>query len=119
MSLKITDLSIGDWVSVDGKPHKVMKISGATELIQFYDSPNYCGIGGIEPIPITNKILYMDRFGFIKSLCDGINYVKFHRLLGLLIIKKRDRVFFEARIDYVHQLQHALRLAGLDEKINL
>ncbi|MBO7281048.1 MAG: hypothetical protein J6V00_07795 [Bacteroidaceae bacterium] len=81
----------------------------------------------IDPIPITTEIL--EANGFVKNgeynewstgNWDDIPFI------GISISRQSMRIknlgtdiFLENKVVYVHQLQHALRLAGVDKEINL
>ena len=118
--VNIQDLSIGDWVALDGIPRKIFKLS-ADGLIKFYKLANLYGTGGIEPIPITFEILKANNLLDGEITMRDVNNVCTHieASLGGLKIKKKDRVILNARVEYVHQLQHLLRLAGIDKEITI
>ena len=144
-TLKISDLSVGDWVAIEGadltiehgdiatafveevrKPICVQSILGEDKLV-FATAYRLDGYGKIyakeehlRPIPITPEILeangrqlneedeYMEYYGDPTS---GISHTKgtYHYQLeapGVSVV-----------CYYVHQLQHALRLAGVDKEI--
>ena len=131
--MKANELMIGDWV-IDGK-----NIAQITSIIcdgiietTFNKSSN---IEVIEPIPLTPDIL--EKNGFTKSTpppgiharCyeldnnkDRYNltiadYNKYKRLL--LNVDSEDSECFNIKCDYVHELQHALRLCGIKKEIIL
>lgn len=89
----------------------------------------------VEPIPLTSKIL--EKNGFTKSTpppgihakCYELNnkkdrynltiadYNKYKRLL--LNVDSEDSECFNIKCDYVYELQHALRLCGIEKEIVL
>lgn len=83
----------------------------------------------IEPIPISPKIL--EKIGFVKQAYDGwlISENNGRRLIeyrtdyfdGLLRINYAEEPFSELTIKakYFHELQHALRLCGIEKPIEL
>lgn len=93
------------------------------------------GAEDIRPIPLTTEIL--EKNGFKKSVSPpGIhakcyelnnkdkkyhltiaNYNKYKRLL--LDVDSEDSECFNIKCDYVHELQHALKLCGIEKKIIL
>lgn len=131
--MKIQDLSIGDWVALNGIPRKIFKIS-ATGLVKFYNLANSYGIGGIEPIPITTEIL--ERNGWSRDGMYAILRLDEHTHLEYYYHEHRLRkwycgvdewqnhtkvndITFQVHCYSVHQLQYALRLAGIDKEITL
>lgn len=136
--MKVTELQIGDWVMYNSKPIQVTSLYGKpTEYGEFVSneigwsySPNTWVDGDfIEPIPLTPEILKLNGFEqktdgwlrcedkanelenyiFIQFRYQGdireceINYINIVKAKYLYVI------------NYVHQLQHALRLCGLNE----
>jgi hypothetical protein len=136
--MKATDLMIGDWVLYDGKPNIITEVS---EII--HGEATVCFVGNnymanmdeIEPIPLTPEIL--EKNGFTKSTpppgihakCyeldnkkDKYNltiadYNRYKRLL--LNVDSEDSECFNIKCDYVHELQHALRLCRIKKEIEL
>jgi hypothetical protein len=120
MSLKITDLSVGDWVSIDGEPRKINTINGISGIVSFNGLGNYCGTGVIEPIPITAEVL--EKNGFVENLGRWYNseyFMEFEPNKGAWDRTINCGEYSVYTIKYVHQLQHALRLAGVDKEITL
>ena len=131
--MEINSLTIGDWV-LDGN-HIAQIVSVTCDGIigtTFNESSN---IEVVEPIPITPEIL--EKIGFRKSISPSCihakcyeledkdkkyrltiaNYNKYKRLL--LNIDSEDAECFNIKCDYVHQLQHALRLCGITKEIEI
>lgn len=84
-----------------------------------------------EPIPITAEILVKNEF--VKS-DDFLHKIDLPDNILLGVRRQTDGYIFELKrekrrigellviirgIKYIHQLQHALRLAGVDNEINL
>ena len=117
--MKAEELMIGDWVYAPGG-----------YMVVGHINPEFLYWDDIEPIPLTPEILEKNRFrinyegelhttyfqdvdGFaveIKIDCIGFTKLSMSNGLGY-------RVVIECK--YVHQLQHALRLCGIDKKIEL
>lgn len=120
--LKITDLSVGDWVDIYGKVSQIRKISKVdfSGLITIWGASMPYGLGAVRPIPITPEIL--EQNGFVKNL--GIYY---HSEVLFELERVRDTwhrtvnagEYDIYEIKYVHQLQHALRLEGANKEIRL
>lgn len=119
--IKITDLSVGDWVMYEGSYRKVALIDGVNGLIKFALSPNFVGTGVVEPIPITVELLKKNELDKMLTMYDVNKYITHIWVMyyGEIRIKKRNRVLLRAHVEYVHQLQHVLRLAGVDKEITL
>lgn len=125
--MKANELMIDDWVMYRGKPIIVYEIDGQYDRINTepdgYDSIRYIELSNLQPIPITAEILEKNGFEKVNGeyqdvfyCCDGLDLLIDDRLepwcytlYGVL----------ELPIRYVHILQHALRLAGIDKKITL
>ena len=132
--INIRDLSIGDWVEIDGEPAKALCLRIVGGLIfkgvsgQMYSC---CDGMDFHPIPLTPEIL--EKNGFEEGLKNGEAYkIKlafnqhlwlfkvgdgccwmFRHVLGLF----EDFDIVKVEIKYVHQLQHALRVAGVEKEI--
>ena len=139
--MKPEELSIGDWVNVlnyhwDGRPY-TGQVNGITKkhgtyYLQF-GSGLYAEIGRCEPIPITKEILEKNGFSGEMYAIFKIDehiwleyYYHEHRLSrwwrGIDEWNNHaevSEVSFECRCYYVHELQHALRLCGIEKEIEL
>lgn len=136
--MKAEDLSIGDWVGVldyhwDGSPLQA-QISGiikkhGTYYLQF-GSALSAEIDCCGPIPITAGILEKNGFystpnvGYVLDYYNGYdgNSVIYDSWNHNLKITKYYKTVFD--MEYfddmnVHELQHALRLMGIDKEIKL
>lgn len=121
-TVKISDLSVGDWVRYRDMEWQVCSIYQFTgEVGLFRKDSQICeSIEDIEPIPITPEIL--EANGIHKTYEDD-EYAIF-RGDGLWAVKYSDGDWelstppvCRVDIKYIHQLQHALRLAGVDKEI--
>lgn len=134
-TLKISDLSVGDWVMVNGKPRKISTLSevwnGSNEVLIGYVVhvyPNgynvvfYKPIEHVKPIPITAEILEKNGFE-LDSSCWRI-----YRNGGghIEIWEDEDRWYLSVnskdtlcKLHWVHQIQHLMRVWGIDKEINL
>lgn len=124
--MKVTELMVGDWVYVSGKPVKITKDDLATMLIFLDDDSK------ISPILIIEEILVKN--GFVVESCGCVWYQE-HGIQeqNYLIVgfrkngePRRVEVFFVNKIKaeirgiyYVHQLQHLLWLCGIEKVIEL
>lgn len=139
-TLKISDLSVGDWfryneeectiasiyMAAEGYPHEVaLTHQGICSGLAYIDY--------LEPIPITPEILEANGFvyngvgqHYLKcgngiTVRVGRNPLSHDDCWLVATDKQVDEtisttcVLFDAR--HIHQLQHALRLAGVDREI--
>jgi hypothetical protein len=131
MAMKINELMIGDWVrfkenypqkELQGKIAKVKGVRGRIDVRtqdgEYYESehPDW-----LEPIKLTEEILVKNGWDFTKS--DYSVYCK-EDTNGDAELSKDQYGFYWSincdeyvilRIDYVHQLQHLLRLCGIEK----
>ena len=129
-TLKISDLSIGDYVCYCDRVYKVYSIeeSGLVRANnKSYSCPHIMKhIDYIDPIPITAEIL--EKNGFERSTSQFIVYhtdkvwISYDKPSGTWSVTMYINDFtsnLHANILHIHQLQHALRLAGVEKEINL
>lgn len=138
--MKLTDLAILDWVLINNTPHRIQAIDSIDAKILADDDLYYVGEDRchsedkIEGIPITPEILKKNGFKYKttdwEAVYAGPHYgkyglKKFHVLIGKENIILASYYGYMGRgdvdahefayINYVHELQHALRLCGLNE----
>lgn len=139
-TLKISDLSVGDWMRYDNgvTPYSIHSIvrTGDQECVVLKDDMYPDGITGfvkyLKPIPITAEIL--EANGFVeKESClfryerewrgdkSSVNICSFDEELWFADFEFRDGRTCMSNIPlfYINQLQHVLRLMGVDKEINL
>ena len=129
-TLKISDLSVGDWVRYDNgvTPYSIRSIvrTGDQECVVLKDDMYPDGITGfvkyLKPIPITAEIL--EKNGFERLLeCD----LFYHSESGLEVAFEDGEWMHTINlheytihtISGVHHIQHLLRLYGCEKEINL
>lgn len=136
--MKAEELMVGDWVmplrKSIRKPCQVVSIDGGTNTC-WIDSDEYSGLlscSEVERIPLTPEILEKNRFkswkyGYIwkervgmggqttsaSSPIEIIIYEDGHSV----IMNPHEGKEFQGSIDSFHELQHALRLCGIDKEI--
>lgn len=143
-----TDLMIGDLVRIGDNIGEICSISAANhkypDLIEyvlagkFNESSHTIGLEKVLPIPLTPEILEKNGFKkypyknsywycdemlelFMKIVC--IFPIKDRKIYSLLstaaprLTAGEDDVYI--RCDYVHELQHALKLCGIEKEIVL
>jgi len=120
---------VGDFVSVSGKPVKITKDDLATMLIFLDDDSK------INPFPLTEEILVKNGFErhplwhhctlevgdgskiYIPLACGGgIEYVSIYKHFEELTTRDID---IQIPIHYVHQLQHLMRLCGIEKELTI
>lgn len=119
--MKINELQIGDWVYDGNSTAQVTGIicDGIIETTHSQSS----NVELIQPIPLTVEILEKNGFEYIND-----EYGCW--LLGKIELREREPYngLFEVEINiaketiyihYVHKLQHALRLCGIQKEIVL
>lgn len=137
--LKICDLSVGDWVlNRKGFPTKVQVITSEGNMRCGEDAKPehsvHIWITDVSPIPITPEILEKNgwstdgMYAFLR-IDEHLHleyYYHEHRLRKYYCGKdewqnhaKVNDITFAAHCYSIHQLQHAMRLAGVDKEINL
>lgn len=137
-TLKISELSVGDWVQdMGGNYRKVEGIWQGRNFSYQVDCNHDGAIGTItpcnlHPIPITAEIL--EKNGWSSDGMYATLRMDEHRHLEYYFHEHRLRKYycgvdewqnhakvtnitFAAHCYSVHQLQHALRLAGVDKEI--
>jgi hypothetical protein len=135
-TLKISDLSVGDWVRYRDREWEVCSIYQFTgEVGLFRKDSQICeSIEDIDPIPITAEILEKNGWRVIAKEVLGEDY-EYHgeervwedENYSIDICEAKQGVFWYSwsneyymwRLEYVHQLQHLIRLAGVEKEINL
>lgn len=121
--MKATELMIGDWVKIQG--YDGLRITAINKSYVNFDK-RWAGakLGEINPIPLTPEILEKNGFELQrdKSELGTLDTYWLGSELGTFRIHKLnngDYQFGLAKIKYVHQLQHAIRLCGIDKEIEI
>lgn len=129
-TLKISELSVGDWVEYEGLHYPITFVGygdggdgSLVNLIRPDLSCFTCKISDIHHIPITPEIL--EKNGFEKMFRNYDNIYYLSPYIEITLYKdgwwhtiNGDEYPIHA-LNGVHQLQHLLRLAGVDKEINL
>ena len=123
--INIRDLSIGDWVrhTFYEENLQIKRIDGESErlLVEKGLMSVSCHLDHFEPIPLTPEILEKngisktyesDEYAVYKG--EGFNVTEYYTELWEFE-RHRNRLMIRS----VHQLQHALRLAGVGKEIEL
>ena len=117
--MKAEDLMIGDWVNLYDNPIKInIDDLGVIERDETYDKGVHC-----KPVPLTSEIL--EKNGFTKdSGGEELYSIDFASLIDVgygfeLFISNDEKGEFNGTKKYVHELQHALKLCGIEKEIVL
>lgn len=137
--IKISELSVGDWVTYDRNTTPVQILCVDSRAVECVVMTDGCFVSGaigfldkVNPIPLTPEILEKNGFvdyevgkgWYVLNVADDLR-VWVHRnshdwtfqlmKWSPLSTHEIDKVF----IKYTHQLQHALRLAGVGKEIEV
>ena len=99
---------IGDWIMYGDKPVQVLQLT-ADKIYR-----------GFFPIPLTSEIL--EKNGFVYNaipFVDGWEQFGLTLYLGGNGYRINCGINRSLIIDFVHELQHALKLCGIDKEITL
>ena len=122
--MNATELTIGDWVYFGNDEYSPSKIEGILPydegiVLDFDNEP--VANENIRPIPLTEEIIKANgwRYDYIYKIWlyedeDKMDFcVKIAEIRGISVSLYKDYpIIF---INNVHELQHALRLCGLQE----
>lgn len=128
MAMEATELMVGDLVNIKGKPVKVTLDDLKTMLILFEDVDFH-----IEPIELTSEILVKNGFEKQEDANEWSYYKSKDGKGQYMILWSMDYNYLEIGsyteefgefnrmgiMRYVHQLQHALRLCGIDKELTI
>lgn len=131
--IKISDLSVGDWVlyesTVRTVPMKVLEIGEKYTMCdgQIYITGEteagrmFCEITDIHPIPLTPEIL--EKNGFVKEEDEDGNkrysLIEGGTKFSLGYARSVFQWTFPIDVRFVHKLQHLLRFCGLKKEIEV
>ena len=115
------DLITKDWVSFRGKPVRIEEISRPKQRVsvatnRMVASPK---VSEIEPIPLTPEIL--EKNGFVEQafIQNSIWSIQGFSLECHFATWEYYWANGDVTIEYVHELQHVLRLLGITKEIVL
>ena len=124
--IKISELSIGDWVrhTFYEENLQIKRIDGESErmLVEKGLMSVSCHLDHFEPIPLTPEILEKNGFEIVDESADFQLYGSPE--CSIFFTKGTVRYRLETPQASVvcwnvHQLQHALRLAGVEKEIEV
>ena len=118
--MKITELTIGNWVT--GKkwrenPFQITRINDGGKFVYGKTATSTVGpffLDELEPIPLTREILEMN--GFTENYrYDDLSYIQSNGIVTGTHINGENGEMEEMYFKYVHEVQNALRLCGLND----
>ena len=119
--MKANELMIGDWI----EPHQCRiptvyaRVEGIyPDGITIDKAERVFSFDEIHPIPLTPEILEKNGFSDESRHCHG-EPLRYCVLVDGLWIDINGKNYFEGKLEYVHQLQHALRICGIEKEIEL
>lgn len=133
--MRIEDLMVGDWVRNDlGETQRVVELRKEGAMLSYNDIYQY---DDIQPIPLTLEILEKNGFekldfshfqiGDRRLVLDADGRwdgpLSWHWVVTEMDTNAKGQPvvldYYVATINYVHELQHALILCGIDKDIEL
>jgi hypothetical protein len=123
--MKARELQIGDLLYYKGKfnafPFKVESIT--KKKVGYHAEPNehrmyYLSLSDCEPILLTPEILEKNGFSDDYRL-DDLSYAQCRGDVIGIHISGKNGCMDEMYFNYVHEVQHALRLCGINKNIEL
>lgn len=125
--MKAEDLMIGDWVKFNNSDlaHQIKAIAGKSVKV---DKVYWYSASKLSPIPITSEILEKNGFTYKEGeigLCGVTtvpHYIRNDVPFALFCDGEPFAIWIfqnPTNIKYVHELQHALRLCGIEKEIVL
>ena len=115
--MKADELMIGDLVLYNETPQQILEISGIDNEV-YLETDELVHQSEIQPIPLTPEILEKNGFVVESRDCHG-EPLQYCELVDGLWIDISGENYFEGKLEFVHQLQHALRLCEIDKNIEL
>ena len=118
--MKAEELMIGDWMQTLQGPRKVTIIGSEKIAISHCGFSHFIPIDEITPIPLTSEIL--EKNGFVYS---DLPFEQSWQQFGLSLYRGGNGYRINCgqnvamQIDSVHDLQHALKLCGIEKEIIL
>ena len=123
--MRANELQIGDYVNYRGQIIKVSLLydkGGSNEVGWSNKESVWVNADNVEPIPLTPEVLEKNEIDSVfKTRYKGF-YLEYHAEAGMIMLYVYNNDSFQPTgigFKYVHELQHALRLCGIDKEIEL
>ena len=114
--MKVNELMIGDWIEDGYKKSQVTSITcdGIVETTAAISN-----IEVVDPIPLTEEILVKNELR-IQVVHNNRKWLWVTDNSWLSYSERHNYWYYEdIKITYVHQLQHMLRMCGIEKEITL
>lgn len=129
--MRIEELSVGDWVAFGGKKYRIKIIDSPYHSVTLWGNNKQReeSVELISPIPLTAEMLEKNGLEYeddgndaIIFLCCDMYWARYcvgdtFWKVGIHSQDRLDAVICD--VQNVHQLQHALRLAGVEKEIKV
>lgn len=109
---------VGDWVRLGGKAVRIRYIDTIRNTVCYDVSNVMVGIEFLEPLPISGLEDVICRPDMTCMWNDHMSIVTGFDFYELKITR-RGRVVVDVNVAYVHHVQHAMRVAGRSDDIEL
>lgn len=132
--MKPEQLMIGDYILFNKEIYKIEEISKKGWVHITYNDESGCRVAlssdyildEITPVPLTDEILKKNEFYYEQNVGDVLEYYNYEIIYDtweheLRILENREQILKITTFSEmcVHELQHALRLCGIDKKIEI
>lgn len=121
--METKELMLGDLVLCGGRVCRVLELGGMACVTPTDKAEElFCNDKDIEPIPLTPEILFKNGFKdaqFYSELLWNDAFQIISDCSTLSIRCKNSDLSLNIPCDEVHELQHALKLCGIDKTIEL
>lgn len=132
--MKPEQLMIGDYIMFNKDIYKIEEISKKGWAHIIYNDGSECRVAlssdyildELTPVPITDEILKKNGFDYENNVGDVLEYYNYEIIYNtwdheLRILENREQILKIKTFDKmcVHELQHALRLCGIDKEIEI
>lgn len=119
--MKVTELMLGDWVTYDGVPSQVtMTSSEGVVMLLKEGKVVFTNSEQLNPIPLTEELLKVNDLKLsMYYTADGRQMYTYEESNFTLYFNRKQNIYNVSRTDvsvqlqYVHELQHYLRLINL------
>lgn len=122
------ELMVGDWIETLNQNKEVCRVQvneiQEKQVSFYYKNHYYLGASydNVKPIALTKEMLLLNGFEFFDSsyFNDIVSITFFPSCIYFIchVYKGKGCNIIECHINYVHELQHLLRMGGLTEMSN-
>lgn len=132
--MKPEQLMIGDYIMFNKDIYKIEEISKKGWAHIIHNDGSNCRVAlssdyildDITPVPLTDEILKKNGFDYENNVGDVLEYYNYEIIYNtweheLRILENREQILKIKTFDEmcVHELQHALKLCGINKEIEI